>query len=181
MENQRIRVTKAMLKEALITLLEEKNIGKITIYELCDRAEVNRTTFYKYYGSQFDLLADIEKDIFNEVERILETVTSNEEGSLDILLGYLEKERRKFLVFIQATPDRDFAEQLFTQPSILAQLQAVSPNKAGTPEEVYTRQFFCQGVYAIIGQWLGKEEREPRVDISVLIISLAKRVFGDFR
>ena len=35
----------------------------ITIRELCERAGINRSTFYKYYGNQFDLLNEMEKDI----------------------------------------------------------------------------------------------------------------------
>ena len=61
MENQRIRLSKAMLKNALMRLLKEKPIEKISIYELCAAAQINRTTFYKYYGSQYELLADTER------------------------------------------------------------------------------------------------------------------------
>ena len=46
MENQRVRLSKALLKEALVRLLETKPLDKITIYELCAEAQINRTTFY---------------------------------------------------------------------------------------------------------------------------------------
>ena len=62
MENQRVRLSKMLLKNALIKLLKEKPLEKITIYELCAEAQLNRVTFYKYYGSQYDLLTDIEND-----------------------------------------------------------------------------------------------------------------------
>ncbi len=56
-EDRRIAMTKRLLKAALIELLKEQDIYHISIRELCERADVNRTTFYKYYGSQFDLLS----------------------------------------------------------------------------------------------------------------------------
>ena len=65
MENQRVRLSKMLLKNALIKLLKEKPLEKITIYGLCAEAQLNRVTFYKYYGSQYDLLTDI----FSEEER----------------------------------------------------------------------------------------------------------------
>ena len=68
MENQRIRLSKKMLKDSLIRLLREKNIQQITIQEICQEAQINRTTFYKYYGSQYELLDDIERDVFRELE-----------------------------------------------------------------------------------------------------------------
>lgn len=46
MENQRVRLSKTMLKNALISLLAEKNIDKITIYELCKK--INHQTFKKW-------------------------------------------------------------------------------------------------------------------------------------
>ncbi len=52
-EDRRIRMTKRMLKDALIELLKKKDIYHVSIRELCEAADVNRTTFYKYYGSQF--------------------------------------------------------------------------------------------------------------------------------
>ena len=66
-----MRLRKTLLKDALIQLLQEKPIGKITIFELCGRAQINRTTFYKYYGSQYDLLDDIERDLFTELDQNL--------------------------------------------------------------------------------------------------------------
>ena len=54
-EDRRVTLTKRMLKDALIDLLREVDIYHVSIRELCQRADVNRTTFYKYYGSQFDL------------------------------------------------------------------------------------------------------------------------------
>ena len=62
-EDRRVAMTKKMLKDALTEMLSEKDVYHISIRELCQRADVNRTTFYKYYGSQFDLLADMENDL----------------------------------------------------------------------------------------------------------------------
>ena len=56
-------MTRRMLKDALTDLLREVDIYHVSIRELCQRADINRTTFYKYYGSQFDLLADMENDL----------------------------------------------------------------------------------------------------------------------
>lgn len=61
-DNQRIVITKRLLKEALLRLLEEKNIADISITELCNEAEINRATFYRHYTVPRDLLAEIETD-----------------------------------------------------------------------------------------------------------------------
>ena len=72
--DRRVAMTKKFLKDALIEMLKTKDIYHISIRELCERADVNRSTFYKYYGSQFDLLADMESDM---IEFIQKTVSKN--------------------------------------------------------------------------------------------------------
>ena len=54
-KNLRIKYTKMFLKNAILELLKEKPLNKITIQELCDKAEVNRSTFYAHYLDIYDL------------------------------------------------------------------------------------------------------------------------------
>ncbi len=61
-ENQRVALSKRMLKEGLMALLKKKNIRKISVNELCETAEINRTTFYRHYQTPHDVLIDIELD-----------------------------------------------------------------------------------------------------------------------
>lgn len=54
-ENQRIKLTKRLLR-----LLAKKDIQHITVSELCDGAEINRSTLYNHYVCPVDALAEIE-------------------------------------------------------------------------------------------------------------------------
>ena len=62
-ENQRITVTKRMLKEGLLRLLATKELNKIKINELCEEAGINRATFYRHYETPEDVLLELERDI----------------------------------------------------------------------------------------------------------------------
>ena len=61
-ENRKTRYTKMVLQNSLFELMEKKPIEKITIKELCENADINRTTFYAHYSDQYDLLAKIENE-----------------------------------------------------------------------------------------------------------------------
>ena len=61
-DNQRTRLTRLLLKNSLIALLQKKPIYQITVSELCSEAELNRSTFYKHYGNVQDILQDIEEE-----------------------------------------------------------------------------------------------------------------------
>ena len=60
--NQRVAVTKRLLKESLIEILSKKTIRKVTVTELCLRAGINRSTFYAHYRIPSDILTEIKKD-----------------------------------------------------------------------------------------------------------------------
>jgi hypothetical protein len=43
--NRRTLITKKILKESLLELMQEKPVSKITIKEICDLSEMSRSTF----------------------------------------------------------------------------------------------------------------------------------------
>lgn len=65
----RVRYTRAALRHALLELLKEKGIDKITVKEICERAKLNRGTFYLHYESPAGLLKDIENEFAEESTR----------------------------------------------------------------------------------------------------------------
>src|SRR5258707_14827127 len=53
----RVRRTHKLLWEALVALMDEQDFERVSVKDLCDRAMVHRTTFYKHYEDKYDLLA----------------------------------------------------------------------------------------------------------------------------
>lgn len=65
----RIQKTKKYLKEALIQLLQEKEIEKITTTEICHKAMTSRNTFYTYYSDKYELLSDCLHDLEMKIQK----------------------------------------------------------------------------------------------------------------
>ena len=177
MENQRIRLSKAMLKEALMRLLKEKPIEKITIYELCSTAQINRTTFYKYYGSQYDVLSEIENEIFFELEQHISDREESVNENLLAVLQYLDMEQQKFLTLVNAIPDQIFSDKLFhlafVNTFFNSHFFAELTNEQFTDKQKeYIRLFICQGGYAIVRKWLNTTPHDSPREIADLLISL---------
>lgn len=167
-----------MLKNALISLLGTKPIEKISVYELCDRAEINRTTFYKYYGSQYELLNDIENDLFSELEELFRENDANDADELTKVLTYLAEEREICRVLINTVPDKVFSEKLFSLPSIRELLSNSTPDKFTPVQREYIHLFFYQGGYAIIRRWLNRDCRESPSEIASLVSTLGSRLLA---
>src|SRR5215469_1574598 len=58
----RIRRTRSQLSNALVALMQEKSIDKITVQEVLDRAAVGRSTFYLHYRDKDDLFLCVLED-----------------------------------------------------------------------------------------------------------------------
>ena len=48
--DRRILKTKRALRESLLYLLKEQPIQKISVSRLCEKSDINRSTFYTYYS-----------------------------------------------------------------------------------------------------------------------------------
>lgn len=176
MENQRIRLTKTLLKNALLALLEKKPIERIAVSEICAQAQVNRTTFYKYYGSQYDLLAEIEKDHFEKLEEALSESGGNGEDALYRVLEALLDDQKSYRILTGVLPDRDFSEKLFNLPTIRRKIDAAIPETFSETEREQARLFFYQGGYAVIRDWLNRDERESPKKLSAFLNGIIEKM-----
>ena len=68
-EDQRTRITKKLVRESFLALLSKKDIRHITVKEICEMAQVNRGTFYKYYLDVYDLKEQIENEFLRAICR----------------------------------------------------------------------------------------------------------------
>lgn len=75
LEDLRVRKTKKNLQSALILLLKEKPLDKITVTELCQRSEITRKTFYLHYESVSAYFAELVDQLLNELEQALNKST----------------------------------------------------------------------------------------------------------
>ncbi len=179
MENQRIRLSKTLLKNALVELLRVKRIDKISISELCAAAQINRTTFYKYYGSQYDLLGEMEQDFFHQLQQNFLDKNPEDMENLTELIRYLDADQDRWKVLINSVGDQAFTEKLFDTPAIRALFRRHNPGGVNPRTEEYVRIFFCQGGYAVLRRWLNADPRESPEEIARLLRELASQVMGD--
>ena len=72
----RVRYTVGVLKKSFLELLEQKPVNKISVKEVCERAELNRATFYTHFNDCYDLLECIENDLISDFCESLKYVNS---------------------------------------------------------------------------------------------------------
>jgi len=62
----RVRYTKKVLRDALLGCMQQKPLREITVKEVCQRAELNRATFYAHYRDCRDLFEQIENEMLEQ-------------------------------------------------------------------------------------------------------------------
>ncbi|MCM1167492.1 MAG: TetR/AcrR family transcriptional regulator C-terminal domain-containing protein [Lachnospiraceae bacterium] len=159
-ENQRVMLTKKLLKNALVELLQKDSLYHISIRELCEKSGINRSTFYKYYGSQFELLAEMEQDLLNDIERSLVEDNVPNPKVLGQLLEYIEKNLEFVRLLLNSSADPEFAGRLFAMPQIQKMLRQVLSSDLSPTEYEYASSFNIYGAYKMVLIWINKEERE---------------------
>ena len=63
--DRRVRRTRALLRDALVTLILEKGYNAVTVQDIIDRANVGRSTFYAHFENKDKLLLSGFDDVRN--------------------------------------------------------------------------------------------------------------------
>lgn len=115
--DRRIGKTKKLLKKTLTTLMEEKELRKITVKEITERANINRGTFYLHYQDIYDMVEKLGDEIITKVMKIIDK--SNPIGMnflfLPVLIKIIEYfyEDNKFIsALISSNGDPNFITKI---------------------------------------------------------------------
>ena len=155
--NQRTRLSKILLKNALMDLLSEKgSVTKISVRELCERADLNRSTFYAHYSEPKELLEEVETALLDATREHLQKIgTENDIGAHRYLLSfliYIKENDKPFRTLLIDAGDPKFRSK-FMQQSII---QFVENLNISFPkdQEQYIYSYILNGSTGVIIQWM---------------------------
>ena len=104
--DRRTLKTRKAIYNVLMELLLQKELHKVTVQEISDLADINRTTFYKHFLDVYDLYDKLEQDILVEWGMlVLNMQDLRSKEFFDSLVGYVDKNRNVFkMVFSSKAP-----------------------------------------------------------------------------
>lgn len=178
--------TAARMDEAFLELLEKKDFTYITVKEICEKAGVNRSTFYLHYETVSDLLAESARYIITQfVEamphdtaefmlqiqtRPLEELYLITPEYLTPYLNYIKKHRRIFRTTLEQ------ASVLGMNDAYLSLNRHVFMpilNRYQVPlsSQKYMMPFYINGLMGIVNEWL-KENCEDSIERMISVIQV---------
>ncbi len=175
-ENQRVALTKRLLKEALLRLLKKQELKQITITGLCEEAGINRITFYRHYETPRDVLDEICRDLFRELQQELQPPTSLQDFKryIEDMCTYLYKHSDIVLLLLHCSSEMDataFIKEMYSfvidEYSNIPELQEYDPDSIRL-----MATYFGGGGYFLLRQWLTEDIQKSPKEIASLVYQL---------
>lgn len=177
-ENQRIMLTKRLLRESLLQLMEEKDTQNITVMELCHTAGINRSTFYNHYGCPMDVLLDIENGVVADLEVLWQREGSGKNWPLnkriEALCTYVYENRKLFKLLLRSTDTNSgFASLVMNASHVQMTYEQVFSYAKSEDNKRLMTTFLSNGAYHMIRQWLLEEIPKTPKEMGDLIYLVA--------
>ena len=172
--DQRVRLTQHLLKNALVQLMQEQHISKISIRAICEFAGINRSTFYVHYTDQYDLLKKVEQEVLDNLNKYLGKQDLSDERPISIqilikVLDYVKENMELFKALLSENCDFAFQKDLVA----LAQIISSQQNKLfDLRTQEYIKIFGFTGTISMLQKWLNDGANESPAQMAEFIIQI---------
>ncbi|MGN1183285.1 MAG: TetR/AcrR family transcriptional regulator [Faecalibacillus sp.] len=179
-ENQRIILTKRLLKDSLLEIMSKKNVQKITVKELCETAQINRSTFYAHYGCPEDVLKEIEMDTINDLEHIWESEGTKNNWPIskrvEALCTYLlEHKKVAKLLLRDSDTNSEFAILMSQAAHVKAIYEQIFSHEKNQDNKRLMITFLTNGTYHMIRQWILEDISKTPQEMGELVYLVASQ------
>ncbi|WP_228275535.1 TetR/AcrR family transcriptional regulator [Gracilibacillus oryzae] len=177
--DRRKKYTKMVLKDSFLKLLNQKQLSSITVKEICQLADINRSTFYSHYSDQYDLLYKMEEEIIADMNKYLNDCNlTKEEESLEVtekLMEYIVENKEVCQTLLGENGDAAFLKKVM----VVAKKNIIDNGFFGQPLHQDTAQylstFIVSGSIYVIKSWLANGMDKTPKELAIMINSFAKQ------
>ena len=170
--------SRKMIREAFLTLLKKKSETKITVTDIVNLADINRTTFYAHYPDVRGVVEEIENDVIDKMMVILKdfhyfSFFKNPAPLLLQISRFLEMDMGLYKQLIRIDSSEAFLEKL---KKIFADFMENDPD---IPQYIREKKsfsirvsYFTGGIVNTYKQWLLDKLDCSLNDISMEVAAL---------
>ena len=163
--DRRTLKTRKALRNGLAELLAEKELHKVTVQEIADKADVNRVTFYKHYLDVYDLYDKTEQEVLVELGLLALRLGEVESGKFfSNLIDYIDENRTLFRMIFSPNTTGKLREK-FSRclEGMFRKIEAEQCDLSLSDGKLcYQSCYRAQGCIAIIAKWVLGNFTEPK-------------------
>ena len=180
-QDARVRYTKMMIRNSLLELLSTKPIAKITVTEICERAGINRATFYAHYSDPSDLLHGLESEIIEDVTHwVRPALTASGTDLKEVLtrlVEYIGENADICSILLSDKGDNSFQTKVVDVIEGQFMSSWASARQLSQEDAEYVYTFVALGSVGLIRKWLADGRKKPASEIADLIIKISNAGF----
>ena len=177
-ENRRSKMTRRVFRESLTELMLEKGMQKISVNEICKRADMNRSTFYAHYEDQFDLLREIE-DVFLIALRktVTESNLQNFTQKFEKYLDHLYQSGRLFTLLMNEAPGFRYriVNEAFSLYALRKESGLIASENLHFAQKIY---FVSGGSLLLLEKWIEGNSEITTSEMADMIYSFWDGING---
>ena len=160
--DRRVRKTKAALRHGLAVLTQKKSIKEITVKELVEEVDINRSTFYLHYADIYSMVSELERELLTEFKHAIDLYppTSSEEEMcrfFEHIYNILSDNREICIALVSENGDISFIRQV--EDFVAERIKKIF--ESGMVKNVYDVRYvfdFCiSGGMGLFKHWLTDE------------------------
>lgn len=179
-EDLRVRRTRKMLSQALFSLLLERSFEDISVTDICDRASVHRTTFYKHFNDKYYLLEFCIKELLHSFEGANNRIDSAEgmkEYYMDLIhksLSYMAANKALFMTGILRSDNNSALPMFHRSVTHLIETKLIENEKLGHHHKIPSSMIaqYYSGAFISASIWWLENDMPLSIDEMVYDISL---------
>ncbi|KEO85102.1 TetR/AcrR family transcriptional regulator [Tumebacillus flagellatus] len=186
--DRRKKRTRQLLRKALLDLIEERGLDRITVRDLTERAEINRGTFYLHYRDVPDLMEQLKQEIFEGLTQVAVKLQPSElqkHAEQDLvyppmvqLLSYFKSNGDFFHVMFGPNGDFGFPMQIkaFMKERLYLHLFDDLPEDASAPvPRDYLIAFIASANIGLLTHWIQSGMDLPVEEVALILARILHR------
>lgn len=173
-QDARVRYTKMIIQVNFVSLLKKKPLNKITVKEICEAAEINRATFYRYYLDVYDLMEQLEGEILKELQLTLHAATKQDvRKTLVLILDKMKQNGALYSTLFSSNGDPGFPLKIFQTcyAETVSYIKEQYPN-LNEVHQAWVYVYAAQGSSGILSYWINDGMIEPPEQVADMIETL---------
>lgn len=152
--------SKRLLREAFSELVVEKGFEKVTVRQVAERADLNRSTFYAHYADLYELAdeltGEITKQAFDIIDQVADgTFLADPRRVLESVGARLQQDRKLYATLLLTEGAGAFLESMRREVHVrIRRLVGQTAGAELTPRVSATVNYLAGGLFCIYSTWL---------------------------
>ena len=176
-ENRRIRMTKRMMKDALLELMQQHELISISVTAICKTADVHRSTFYNYYKDPADLLREIEQEYLDRIPVPPQILNQHNQKTLleatTDFFNFIQDNKKTIRTLFNKSTGSTFAVRLVDH---LCNGYVPIDDKADELTAHFTQLYIANGTVGMMREWVNADFPVSSEKIAEMMYTLSRRV-----